>query len=147
MFNILQFIAMDKSEWNQTVRSGKRNSAYEYTESGNLIAQIGATIPLIVKGHSCQGYAIIKSILIEKNTTTFTFTVKTVDDATAKAIYTMYQSAGGHGSSSDRYEDASSAAIPGLYQGKRTATSVDLSDDDDDDDLPMTRGFGNKNFW
>lgn len=146
MFEILQFIAMDKNEWNTMARSGKRNSAYEYTESGNLIAPIGATIPLIVKGHSCQGYAVIKSILIEKNTTTFTFTVKTLDEATAKAVYTMYQSAGGHGSSSDRFEDASSAAIPGLYQGRRTATSVDM-DDDDDDDLPMTRGFGNKKFW
>ena len=146
MFNILQFIAMDKTEWNNMARSRKRNSAYEYTESGNLIAPIGATIPLIVKGHSCQGYAVIKSILIEKNTTTFTFTVKTVDDSTAKAIYSLFQSAGGHGSSSDRYEDAANASIPGIYQGRRTATSVEMSDDDDDD-LPMSKGFGSSKFW
>ena len=147
MFNILQFIAMDKSEWNSMADSGRRKNAYSYTESGNLIAPIGASIPLIVKGHSCQGYAVIKSILIEKNTTTFTFTVKTVDSDTAKAIYGVYMSSGGHGSSGDVYEDASSANIPGLYQGKRSATSVNMSDDDDDDDLPMVRSFGKRKNW
>lgn len=146
MFNIAQFIAMDKHEWN-AMADGRRRSSYTYTESGQLIAPIGSYIPLIVKNYGCQGYAVIKSITIEKNTTTFEFTVKTIDTDAAKGVYAMYMSFGGHGSSGDKYEDASSANIPGLYQGKRSATSVDMDDDDDDDGLPMTRGFGKHKNW
>lgn len=136
-FEVASYLVLDN---NQRYRTG---AEYDRTINGYCLFNIGAYVPIIVKGVGCIGTARIRTILLSKDTTSVRFVYNPINEKEGEVHYTMYRNIVSNMSDED-YEFSQDAIIPGLATGKKkknpyaksSLSSIFDDDDDDDDDGP-----------
>ena len=104
------FIVVD-----DTLKKNTRDNTCTFTVNGDVIYPIGVPMPVIRKGKGCVGVGIIISSTRNGTSTSITFTISNVNDASAKAYYSLYQNnISVSNDSDDAYENASDMIIPGM---------------------------------
>ncbi len=109
---VTNYVVLENGTSLGSLRMSKR--VYQYTDQGMVLYPIGSLIPVIAKGDGCIGMAVIKSLLMEEDTTTVRFQFVKIGTQAASVLYSMYQNnASMRGYSSDDPYTNSDIVIPG----------------------------------
>lgn len=106
-------------------KSYKEHGTYSYANTGLLLYQVGAILPIIRKGSGCMGLGVVLGYSTTGNTTTVSFkAMGKVPKEDRDAYFRLYRmNAGVSSDESDPY-DSTDAFIPGAMGLGRKAYST-----------------------
>lgn len=110
---IANFIVIDDS----TKRCREDNEIFKHTVNGTVFMPIGVTLPVIRKGHGCQGLGVVTELRITSTSTTMFFKIYNCAPEAGNAYYSLYRNQLTTSASAlDDVYDNTDVIIPGALQ-------------------------------
>jgi hypothetical protein len=135
------FVVLDSETSLSSIRES-RNS-YEYTDQGAIIYPLDTPLPIIRSGSGCIGIAVISRVNMTSSSTTISFSVTQIDQASAKAYYGLYKNTASMNQSStdDVYSNSADVVIPGLIKPQSSKIKTPKRYNQRNDSLSRSSGI------